>query len=136
MSWNEITEVQETAAPAEVIAAADVGSEQLVEQTQSVERFAVAAEFAPASANDDNRTIDAVWYAGAKVPRFDWRTGQEYDLILSMKGCRLDRLNNGGPVLDSHNAYGVESQMGVIRRAWAAKAQQARQRFSSASGMR
>jgi hypothetical protein len=116
------TETQETAAPVEVIAAADVGSEQLAEQTQSVERFAVAAEFAPASANDDNRTIDAVWYAGAKVPRFDWRTGQEYDLILSMKGCRLDRLNNGGPVLDSHNAYGVESQMGVIRRAWAAGA--------------
>ena len=116
------TETQETAAPVEVIAAADVGSEQLAEQTQSVERFAVAAEFAPASANDDNRTIDAVWYAGAKVPRFDWRTGQEYDLILSMKGCRLDRLNNGGPVLDSHNAYGVESQMGVVRRAWAAGA--------------
>ena len=86
-----------------------------------VERFAVAVAFAPSSADDDNRTIDAVWYTGAKVPRFDWRTGEEYDLILSMKGCRLDRLNNGGPVLDSHMAYGVESQMGVVRRAWAEK---------------
>ena len=54
------------------------------------ERFAVTVEFAPASANDDNRTIDAVWYTGAKIPRFDWRTGDEYDLILDMKGCRMD----------------------------------------------
>ena len=38
-----------------------------------------------------------------------------------MKGCRLDRLNNGGPVLDSHSAYGVESQLGVVRKAWAKK---------------
>jgi hypothetical protein len=76
-------------------------------------------EFAPASADVDNRTIDAVWYTGAKVPRINWRTGEEYDLILSMKGARLDRLNNGGPVLDSHSANGVESQLGVVRRAWA-----------------
>jgi hypothetical protein len=41
------------------------------------------------------------------------RSHDYHDLILSMKGCRLDRLNNGGPVLDSHMAYGVESQMGV-----------------------
>ncbi len=131
-----IAEVQEIASPTEAIAAgleatatadlaattaADAGGQEMDPGVQ-VERFAVAVEFAPASANDDNRTIDAVWYAGAKVPRFDWRTGEEYDLILSMKGCRLARLNNGGPVLDSHNAYGVESQMGVIRRAWAAGA--------------
>ena len=56
-----------------------------------------------------------------KVPRFDWRSGEEYDLILDMKGCRMDRLNNGGPLLDSHSAYGVESQLGVVRKAWAKK---------------
>ncbi len=33
----------------------------------------------------------------------------------------MDRLNNGGPVLDSHSAYGVESQLGVVRKAWAKK---------------
>ena len=133
---DELTANQE-AVPAEVVAGAlaaeaSLGAPPGIASTDepvagfgagtAVERFAVAVEFAPASANDDNRTIDAVWYTGAKVPRFDWRTGEEYDLILSMKGCRLDRLNNGGPVLDSHMAYGVESQMGVIRRAWAAGA--------------
>jgi hypothetical protein len=128
---DEIAERQEAEAPAEVIAAsASAGPDAVaaglsavgsnpVDPAVEVEHFAVAVAFAPSSADDDNRMIDAVWYTGAKVPRFDWRSGEEYDLILSMKGCRLDRLNNGGPVLDSHVACGVESQMGVIRRAWA-----------------
>ena len=131
---DEIAERQEAEAPAEVIAAsASAGPDAVaaglsavgsnpVDPAVEVEHFAVAVAFAPSSADDDNRMIDAVWYTGAKVPRFDWRSGEEYDLILSMKGCRLDRLNNGGPVLDSHVACGVESQMGVIRRAWAAGA--------------
>ena len=107
---EEIAGHPEADAPAEAAASAaawacdaglSVAGSNPVEVSE-VERFAVAVAFAPSSADDDNRTIDAVWYTGAKVPRFDWRTGEEYDLILSMKGCRLDRLNNGGPVLDSH----------------------------------
>src|ERR1017187_8276495 len=113
---DEVTEVQECATSSEVIAASSP-----VDPGVEVERFAVAVAFAPSSADNDNRTIDAVWYTGAKVPRFDWRTGEEYDLILSMKGCRLDRLNNGGPVLDSHAAYGVADQLGVVRKALAKK---------------
>ena len=108
-------------APAEVMAAAAEAEPQQESPEIQVERFTLAATFAPPSANDDSRTIDAVWYTGAKVPRFDWRSGEEYDLVLDMKGCRLDRLNNGGPVLDSHSAYGVESQLGVVRKAWAKK---------------
>jgi len=107
--------------PAEAIAAAAPPESPQETPEYQVERFTVVATFAPPSANDDARTIDAVWYTGAKVPRFDWRSGEEYDLILDMKGCRMDRLNNGGPLLDSHSAYGVESQLGVVRKAWAKK---------------
>jgi hypothetical protein len=114
---DEITH-HEAAAQAEGAAAAVVATGQGSDDPGAqVERFAVA--FAPASASDDNRTIDAVWYTGAKVPRLDWRTGEEYDLILDMNACRMDRLNNGGPVLDSHMPFGVDSQLGVVRRAWA-----------------
>src|ERR1019366_6338059 len=111
-----------SAGPDALAAGLSVVASNPVDPGVEVEHFAVAVAFAPSSADDDNRMIDAVWYTGAKVPRFDWRSGEEYDLILSMKGCRLDRLNNGGPVQDSHVACGVESQMGVIRRAWAAGA--------------
>jgi hypothetical protein len=118
---EEITGTALETAPVEVIAAAAQPESQQESPEVQIERFTVAATFAPPSANDDARTIDAVWYTGAKVPRFDWRTGEQYDLILDMKGCRMDRLNNGGPVLDSHSAYGVESQLGVVRKAWAKK---------------
>jgi hypothetical protein len=118
---EEVTGTAQETVPAEVIVAAAEPESPPESPEVQVERFTVAATFAPPSANDDARTIDAVWYTGAKVPRFDWRTGEEYDLILDMKGCRLDRLNNGGPVLDSHSAYGVESQLGVVRKAWAKK---------------
>src|ERR1035437_2400931 len=118
---EEITGTAPETAPVEVIVAAAPPEPQQESTEFQVERFTVAAIFAPPSANDDARTIDAVWYPGAKVPRFDWRSGEEYDLILDMKGCRMDRLNNGGPVLDSHSAYGVESQLGVVRKAWAKK---------------
>ena len=119
---EEVTGTAPETAPVEVITAATMLEPQEENSEVQVERFTVAATFAPPSANDDARTIDAVWYTGAKVPRFDWRNGEEYDLILDMKGCRMDRLNNGGPVLDSHSAYGVESQLGVVRKAWAKKA--------------
>src|ERR1017187_8936984 len=118
---EEIAETAPETAPVEVIAAAALLDSQPESPEVQVERFAVAANFAQPSANEDARTIDAVWYTDAKVPRFDWRTGEEYDLILDMKGCRLDRLNNGGPVLDSHAAYGVADQLGVVRKAWAKK---------------
>ncbi len=119
---EEIKETVLETAPVEVVtAAAEQPESEPAPQEVLVERFTVTANFAPPSANDDARTIDAVWYTGAKVPRFDWRSGEEYDLILDMKGCRIDRLNNGGPVLDSHSAYGVEGQLGVVRKAWAKK---------------
>jgi hypothetical protein len=109
--------------PVEVVSTAAVAQPEPHPEPSEVqvERFTVVATFAPPSADDDARTIDAVWYTGAKIPRFDWRSGEEYDLILDMKGCRMARLNNGSPVLDSHSAYGVESQLGVVRKAWAQK---------------
>ena len=111
--------VQATVAPDATVQGAPVQLPELA--SAETERFSVAVHFTPSSANEDDRTIDAVWYTGVKVPRFDWRTGEEYDLILDMKGCRLERLNNGAPVLDSHMSRGVQSQMGVVRNAWTNK---------------
>jgi hypothetical protein len=84
-----------------------------------VEHFAIAADvaLAPATANDTDRSIDVTWYAGASVPRYDWRTDEEYDLTLDMAGCRLDRLNAGGPVLDGHYGGSVCNQLGVVVKA-------------------
>lgn len=84
---------------------------------------------APGTANDDDRTVDVVWYTGASVPRFK-RNGQPYMLRLDMAGAKMDRLNAGAPVFDNHmsgddfpsamaGVLGTRAQVGVVQKAWA-----------------
>jgi hypothetical protein len=64
---EELTGTAPETVPAEVIVAAAEPESQPESPEVQVERFTVASTFAPPSANDDARTIDAVWYTGAKV---------------------------------------------------------------------
>jgi hypothetical protein len=93
------------------------------------EVFSADAQVLPATANAKDGTIDVVWYSGAFVPRIDRSTGEPYMLKLDMAGARLDRLNNGAPVFDTHftgddfksimaGKVGTRAQVGVVRRAW------------------
>ncbi len=95
------------------------------------ERF--AARFMPETADEEKRTIKCVAYSGAKIPRYDWRTGEEYDLVLSLDAgaVRLDRMNAGAPVCDTHDTYELESVLGVVEEATIENGQLvARVRFS------
>ena len=67
-----------------------------------VETF--SASFAPDTWDDGDSTVDCVFYSGAIVPRVDFWTGEPYDLVLSLEpgAIRMDRLNNGAPVFDTH----------------------------------
>jgi hypothetical protein len=69
--------------------------------------------------NDDARTVDLTFSTGADVLRFDWMTGKRYVERLSMdpKHIRLERLNAGAPLLDSHSAYTLAHQLGVVESA-------------------
>jgi hypothetical protein len=93
------------------------------------EVFSADAQVLPSTANPKDGTIDVVWYSGAFVPRIDRSTGEPYMLKLDMEGARLDRLNNGAPVFDTHftgddfksimaGKVGTRAQVGVVRRAW------------------
>lgn len=70
------------------------------------------------SINAETRTAELVFSTGAAVDRFDWLSGKRYREVLSMKKShvRLDRLNAGAPLLDSHSAYTVGDQLGAIVR--------------------
>jgi len=59
-------------------------------------------EFVASTANAKDGTIDCVWYGGQAVIRYDYDSGDNYMLQLDMDGCRLDRLNSGAPIFDSH----------------------------------
>ncbi|MBF0339388.1 MAG: peptidase U37 [Magnetococcales bacterium] len=82
-----------------------------------------SANFVPATVDSEARTIEMVWSTGAAVRRRDWNTGQDYDEILSMDPAhvRLDRLNGGAPLLNSHDLYDLSSVLGVVEKAWIAK---------------
>lgn len=60
----------------------------------------------PETWNEADRSVDIVWTTGAAVTRFDWYDGGYYEETLSVepKHVRLDRMNDGGPVLLDHIA--------------------------------
>lgn len=68
------------------------------------------------SVNQSARTVDLVFSTGAPVRRFDWASGDTYLETLSLVPgtVRLDRLNNGAPFLNSHNAEQVDNVLGVV----------------------
>lgn len=78
------------------------------------------ATFQPATFNNDMRTVELVWTTGASVRRTDWWTGRVYyeELSLDPEAVDLSRLNNGAPLLDTHESRGLSNQIGVVEKAW------------------
>lgn len=74
------------------------------------------AAVAPTSWNAEARTIDVVWTTGARGARFDWEAFETVDeeLDTGTSAVRLDRLNAGAPVLDTHRRGQLESQIGTV----------------------
>lgn len=73
----------------------------------------------PSTYDETNRTIDVTFATDTPVLRYDWSAGENYNEILSFDNgaVRLQRLNEGAPVLDSHASYGIENQLGVVMNA-------------------
>jgi hypothetical protein len=64
------------------------------------------------------RTVDVVFSTGAAVERYDWSTGKRYleKLAITPQAIRLQRLNAGAPLLDSHSSWSVADQLGAVVR--------------------
>lgn len=85
----------------------------------SADLLQTRAMFAPETVNADERTVDVVWTTGAQVKRSDWARGDYIEeLSLRPDHVRLDRLNKGAPLLDSHENWSLRSVLGVVERAW------------------
>ncbi|SDL36984.1 prohead protease/major capsid protein fusion protein [Paracoccus chinensis] len=85
----------------------------------AVPMMARAAEVQIEATNAEERTIDVVWTTGATVQRARWdgwddRVEYDEELIVSGNAVRLDRLNAGGPFLDSHDGYSLRSVLGSV----------------------
>lgn len=81
-------------------------------------KFDFRAQFEPQKINTEARTAELVWSTGAKVLRSGW-DGRYYEqLSMEPNAVRLERLNGGAPLLNSHNAYNLDHVLGVVERAW------------------
>jgi hypothetical protein len=77
------------------------------------------AMFEPSTINVEERTVEMVWTTGAQVKRASWSRGDYIEeLSLQPGAVRLDRLNAGAPLLNSHSSYDLRDQIGVVLRAW------------------
>lgn len=78
-----------------------------------------AGELTPQSFNAADNSVDLIWTTGAKVRRmkFTWNDGaQEFDeeLVVSANAVRLDRLNSGAPLLDTHGQWSLSNVIGSV----------------------
>ncbi|MBO3274135.1 prohead protease/major capsid protein fusion protein [Pseudomonas schmalbachii] len=81
--------------------------------------FHVRAAVRPQSLNIDARTVDIVWSTGSRGLRWSWEIGDYLEeLEISAAAIRLDRLNNGAPLLDTHQRWDLSTVIGVVERAW------------------
>ncbi len=71
------------------------------------------------SYNKDNNTIEVVFATSAEVKRQAW-DGSQFTEILecSPDNVRLERMNAGANLVDSHTTYSIQSILGVVVRAW------------------
>jgi len=73
------------------------------------------AELRAASFSPDDNSIECCWTTGATVRRQSWSDG-DYDeeLVVSANAVRLDRLNVGAPLLDTHDDFSLASVIGAV----------------------
>jgi hypothetical protein len=74
-----------------------------------------AADLLPTTLDDEDRSIEVVWSTGARVRRRPF-FGEPFDEELSMDPAhvRLDRLNNGAPLLKVHALDEIEAVIGSV----------------------
>lgn len=85
-------------------------------RTQEPELVTRAAPLTPSTLDEKARTVEVTWTTGARVMRGFFERYFE-ELSLDPKAVRMGRLQNGAPVLDSHNGYGLAGVIGVVESA-------------------
>ncbi|MEP3245110.1 MAG: hypothetical protein ABJN40_13190 [Sneathiella sp.] len=72
------------------------------------------------SINEKAGTVDVVWTTGSQVRRYDWWKDKVFyeELEVTDEAVRLERLNDGASVLDTHQNWSLDNIIGVTERAW------------------
>jgi HK97 family phage prohead protease len=78
-------------------------------------RAARGAEVRAASFNEAENTVDVIWTTGATVRRRSYYEGPyDEELVVERGAVRLDRLNNGAPLLNTHSDWDLDDVIGSV----------------------
>ena len=91
-----------------------------MKKDNEVIQLPVQTRAAPISVvSEQDRTVNLVWSTGAAVKRYDYYNDRYYLEELSMEPSAIvmDRLLSGAPLLKSHDAYDLNSVLGVVESA-------------------
>lgn len=66
----------------------------------------IRAQFVPDTMDAEKRTVEVTFATATPVLRYSWRHDEYYFEVLDMAGAKLDRAENGLPVLDNHGTWG------------------------------
>jgi hypothetical protein len=85
-------------------------------RTVQLPQLSLRATVVPESIDEAARTIEVIFSTGAPVERYDYWAGERYVEQLSMdpNAIRLERLNGGAPVLNTHSSWDLSSVIGVV----------------------
>jgi hypothetical protein len=76
------------------------------------------ASFIPSTLNDKDNTIEVVFATERSVYRRNYGDSYNEVLLCRTGSVRLERINQGGAVLDTHGTYSLADQFGVVEKAW------------------
>lgn len=92
-------------------------SKQLIE-TRKAKPSMAAAALDVATFNEADNTVEVVFASEVQVLRNTWE-GKFFEVLsCNTANVRLERLNSGGPVVDTHGTYSLKDQFGVVVKAW------------------
>lgn len=74
-----------------------------------------AAEVRASSFNEAENTVEIVFTTGATVRRWSWSEGAyDEELVVEPGAVRLERLNLGAPLLNTHSSYDLDDVIGSV----------------------
>lgn len=81
--------------------------------------LSLRAAVRPETVDIEARTVELTWTTGAQGRRWNWDVGYYLEeLEVSDTAVRLERMNNGAPLLSVHNQWELRSVLAVVERAW------------------
>lgn len=91
-------------------------SQPPAEETREIAIVSRTLSIRPETYDDATRTVEVVFTTGAGRTMFDWERWDyvEEELSTDPAHVRLDRLNAGAPVLDTHQRGSLSNQIGIV----------------------